>query len=124
MIARDCLKSSYCNQPTIQHILNHLRDPKYRPVKEKIEFLKYRMHFYIKGSEKHLYVRVKKPRGLDEILNFDQKNDSLMSAFFWDFTSDSQPAEVEVEFYQKTKLIKRAFVTVQGGFSTFVTLNL
>ncbi len=123
MIDRDCMKSSYCDHPTIQHILNHLRDPKHRVVKQNKEFQKYRMHFYVKGSEKHLFVRVKKPRGLDEILNFDQKNDGLMSAFFWDFTSDSRPAEVEVEFYLKTKLIKRAVVTVQGGFSTFVKLN-
>ncbi len=123
-IERSCMKSQYCDHPTIQHILNHLRDPKYRPVKENVEFRKYRMHFYVKGSQKHLWVRVKKPRGLDELIDLDEKTPELMSGYFWDYTEDNRPAQAEVEFYVKTKLIKKAVVTVQGGFSTFVTLDL
>jgi hypothetical protein len=123
-IGRDCMKASYCDHPSIQHILNHLRDPKYRPVKQNTEFRKYRVHFYVKGAEKNVLVRVVKPRGGKEKLKLQKKNKDLMSAYFWDYTSHGGPAQMEVEFYLNKKLVKTSTVTVEGGHSTFVTLNL
>lgn len=123
-IERNCMRETFCEHPSLQHILSHLQGAKVLPAKDEADFRKYRLHIYVKGEVKGLHVRLVRPDGGKEKLKFDEKSDDLMSTYYWHYNEDSRPEAMEVQFYLGKKLLKKAKVTVQGGYSTFVNLAL
>lgn len=123
-IDKDCLEKERCDHPTIGHIVNQLKKPGYRPAPQNNGFKKYRLHLYVKNSKNQITAMITKPDGGKVKLFFVEKTDQLMSSFFHDYAANSQPSEMMVEFFMGKKLPKKTKVTVQGGFSTFVTFDL
>ncbi|MES2526585.1 MAG: hypothetical protein V4598_05835 [Bdellovibrionota bacterium] len=124
-IEKDCLEKVVCDHPSIDHIVNQLKNPKYRPALQNNGFKKYRLHVYVKGeTDDIITARIVTPDGKFFKLNFDKINDQLRSTFFHNYAKHSVPGEMKVEFFINKKLVKSTKVTVQGGFSSFITLSL